>query len=121
MYQNEALAREIIRISFDIHNHLGYGFLEKVYENALVYELKAMGYKTEQQKPLPVMYKGMEIGMYYSDIIVEDKVLLELKSCERIKYEHSPQILNYLKATGIKTGLLINFGRFKVECKRFAY
>lgn len=121
LYQDEALTREIIRVSFDIHNNLGYGFLEKIYENALAYELTESGLHVEQQKALKVMYKGREMGMYYSDLIVEGKVLLELKTNDRIRYEHGPQLLNYLKATGIKVGLLINFGKSKVEFRRYIY
>ena len=121
MYQDEAITREIIRASFEVHNHLGYGFLEKIYENALVYELNELGFKTEQQKPLSVKYKGLEMGVYYSDLIVDGKVLLELKAHERFKYDHAPQVLNYLKATGIRVGLLINFGKTKVEFRRYIY
>lgn len=121
LYQNEALTSEIIRASFAVHNQLGYGFLEKIYENALVYELNESGLRTEQQRALPVRYKGQQVGLYYSDLIVEEKVLVELKCNERIRYDHAPQVLNYLKATGIQIGLLINFGKTKVEFRRFIY
>lgn len=119
MYPDEALTRQIIRVSFDVHNHLGYGFLEKVYENALVYELNNSGLITEQQKALSVNYKGVNVGTYYSDLIVEGRVLLELKTSERLGHNYEPQVLNYLKATGLEVGLLINFGKNKVEFRRF--
>ncbi len=119
MYPDEALTRQIIRVSFDVHNHLGYGFLEKVYENALVHELNNLGLKTEQQKPLSVIYKDVNVGTYYSDLIVEGRVLLELKISERLCHNYEPQVLNYLKATGLEVGLLINFGKNKVEFRRF--
>lgn len=119
VYPDEALTRQIIRVSFDVHNHLGYGFLEKVYENALVYELNNFGLKTEQQKALSVSYKGVNVGTYFSDLIVEGRILLELKASERLNHNYEPQVLNYLKATGLEVGLLINFGKNKVEFRRF--
>lgn len=115
------LTELIIKSSFDVHNVLGYGFLEKVYENALVYELKLNGLDSKQQENLKVYYKDVEAGNYYADLIIEDKVLVELKTCEKLKSEHIAQTLNYLKATKMKVGLLINFGKSRVEFKRLVY
>lgn len=119
LYPHEELTREIIRGAFEVHNQLGYGFLEKIYEKALMYELNTMDIQCEQQKELPVLYKGVHLGTYFTDLIVDNKVLVEIKVNERLRHEHAPQVLNYLKATGLRTGLLINFGKYKVECRRF--
>ncbi len=119
LYEN--ITKDVLRASFDVHNLLGYGFLEKVYESALAYELELCGFDVERQKHLTVYYKDIEAGNYYADLIVEGKVLIELKTCEKLKSEHVAQTLNYLKATRIKVGLLINFGKDKVEFKRLVY
>ncbi len=97
---------------------LGHGFLEKVYENALITELRLKGLKAESQEPLKVFYKDNMVGEYFADIIVENKVIVELKAVERIEKVHQAQLLNYLKATGIKVGLLVNMRYPKAEIKR---
>jgi GxxExxY protein len=97
---------------------LGPGFLEKVYENALLVELKEQGLKAESQVPLKVHYKGEVVGEYVVDILVEDSVILELKAVEQFQKIHEAQLLNYLKATGVNVGLLINFKHPRAEIKR---
>jgi GxxExxY protein len=115
------ITRQIIGAAFEVHNVLGYGFLEKVYENALIRELQLSGLHVVAQYPIKVEYKDAEVGEYYADIIVEDKVVVELKTGESLNPIHEAQLLNYLKATGIKIGMLINFGPEKCKCKRFVY
>ena len=112
------LSYQIIAAVFEVHNHLGSGFLEKVYEKALLREFQLRGIKAVTQKELPVSYKGEEIACYYADILVNDEILLELKALDKITPQHEAQVLNYLKATGIRLGLLINFGNTRVEYKR---
>ena len=114
---SDALTEQIIGCAFEVHKILGSGFLEKVYENALVEELKSRGLKTESQKPITVSYKDKIVGEYCADIIVEESVVLELKAQEKINDIHELQLKNYLKATGVQLGLLINFGK-SVEIKR---
>ena len=104
---------------FEVYKELGHGFLEKVYENALIIELKNKGLNVESQKPLKVAYKGHLIGEYVADIIVNGKVLIELKAQSNLLKIHEAQILNYLKATGVKVGLLVNFAYPKASVKRF--
>ena len=104
---------------FEVMRVLGAGFLEKVYENALLIELRKRGLKAESQVPLKVSYKGEVVGEYVVDILVEDAVILELKAVEQIQKIHEAQLLNYLKATGVNIGLLINFKYPKAEIKRF--
>ena len=104
---------------FEVMRVLGAGFLEKVYENALLIELRKRGLKAESQVPLRVSYKGEVVGEYVVDILVEDAVILELKAVEQIQKIHEAQLLNYLKATGVNIGLLINFKYPKAEIKRF--
>lgn len=112
------LVGQIVGAPFEVHNVLGYGFLEKVYENALVVELAKRGVKVDAQKALQVKYKDAIVGDYVADLIVEDKVIVELKAEDTYNKQHEAQLLNYLKATGLKVGVLINFGRTKCEFKR---
>ena len=100
----------IISAFYEVYNSLGYGFLERVYQNALYQELKRRGFQCEVQKQIKVFFKGREVGEYYADIVVDDKIILELKACDKICPEHKAQLLNYLKATTIEVGLLLNFG-----------
>ena len=104
---------------YEVHRTLGSGFLEKVYENALMIELKARDLKAENQVPINVNYKGVLVGDYYADIVVEDKVLIELKAIEKLQKIHEAQILNYLKATKFEIGLLVNFTHPKAQIKRY--
>lgn len=110
----------ILRAGFEVHNILGCGFLEKVYENAMIHELKHLGLKVENQKEIKVFYKGAEVGVYVPDLIVGEKVIVELKAVEEITKIHQAQLLNYLKASGYKVGLILNFAKTKLEYKRFA-
>jgi GxxExxY protein len=100
----------IIKAFYKVYNTLGYGFLEKVYENALCFELQEMNLKVTRQAPIEVFYKGQEVGEYFADLIVENCVIVELKAVENLLKNHEAQLLNYLKATEIEVGLLLNFG-----------
>ena len=104
---------------FEVNHELGSGFLEKVYEKALLEELRVRGIKAVGQQPIKIKYKGKNVGEYYADILVEDQVILELKTVEKIQKIHEAQLLNYLKATGYKVGLLVNFKYPKAQIKRF--
>ncbi|MCU4188463.1 GxxExxY protein [Flavobacterium sp. HXWNR29] len=101
----------ILKSFYKVYNNLGYGFLEKVYENALLYELRNQGLDCEKQKPIKVYYEQIQVGEYYADIIVNECIILELKAAESIAEEHEFQLINYLKATEIEIGLLLNFGK----------
>jgi len=103
---------------FEVNRVLGQGFLEKVYQNALMVELKSRGLKAESQVPITVHYKEKVVGEYIADILVEEKVILELKTVERLEKIHEAQLLNYLRATGIQVGILVNFKNTKAEIKR---
>ena len=104
---------------FEVNKVLGSGFLEKVYENALLKELVSRGINVKNQVPIKVTYKDMVVGEYFADIVVENKIIIELKAVEALKKIHTAQLLNYLKATNLKYGLLINFTYPKAEIKRF--
>jgi len=101
----------IIKAYYQVYNKLGFGFLEKVYENAMMIELKRLDLKCERQKPITVNYDVIDIGEYFADIIVNDCVIIELKAAENLCPEHEAQLVNYLKATEIEVGLLLNFGK----------
>jgi len=103
---------------FEVNRILGPGFLEKVYENALLIELRGMGLKADSQVAIKVYYKDKVVGEYTADILVERKVILELKTVERLDNIHEAQLLNYLRATGIQVGILVNFKHTKAEIKR---
>ncbi len=112
------LTERIIGAAMNVHNALGVGFLEKVYENALVHELRKMGLSTEQQRPIPVFYGGVCVGDYIADLIVEGKALLELKAVSGFSDEHSAVCLNYLRCTNLPVCMLINFGKPRLQFKR---
>jgi GxxExxY protein len=114
------VTQEIIGCAYKVGNTLGSGFLEKVYENALSYEMSKAGLNVERQVKLNVYYESIIAGEYIADIIVEQKVLVELKSVKALNDDHMAQCMNYLKATGLPVCLLINFGRNKVDVKRIA-
>lgn len=103
---------------FEVNKVLGAGFLEKVYENALLIELRKRGLKAESQVPLTVTYKGEIVGEYFADIVVEDSVIVELKAVEQLQKIHEAQLINYLKTTGFKVGLLVNFKHPRADIKR---
>ncbi|MCR9014404.1 GxxExxY protein [Aquiflexum gelatinilyticum] len=112
------ITKEIIGKSFKVSNTLGNGFLEKVYQNALSYELTKSGLNVKQQYPLEVFYEDKVVGEYFADLLVENKIILELKATKALEDIHLAQILNYLKACNMDFGLLINFGTPRVEIKR---
>ena len=113
------LSYEVMAAAFEVQNTLGAGFLEKVYENALAVELSRRGIQVEVQKGIEVTYKDVSVGSYFADMLVNGELIIELKASESITKVNEAQILNYLKATGIKLGLLINFGKSRLEYKRF--
>jgi len=115
------LTEKIIGCAYTVSNTLGAGFLEKVYENALFIELQKQGLRTEQQKPVSVVYGGQVVGEYIADLIVEESVIIELKAVRVLDAVHQAQLLNYLKATGINIGLLLNFGTPRLGIKRMVY
>jgi len=119
-FKHTEVTEKIINIFYRVYNKLGYGFLEKVYENAMMIELKKEGILAIAQAPIRVLYDNIIIGEYYADILVDDKVIVEIKAARQLAEEHEAQLLNYLKATDIEVGLLLNFG-FKPEIKRKAF
>jgi GxxExxY protein len=121
IYPEQELTEKILKAAFEVSNGLGVGFLERVYSNALMLELRQMGLGCEQEVALKVQYKGVAVGDYFADIVVERRVLVELKSCASLESVHEAQILNYLKASGIHVGLLLNFGKPKLEYRRFVF
>ena len=116
---HEEITEKILKACFDVSNELGNGFLESVYEKALVIVLAEMGLKVQTQIPLKVMFRGRTVGEFFPDIIVEELVIVELKAVKALAPEHLAQVMNYLKATGIEVGLLVNFGSAKLEYRRF--
>lgn len=110
MYKHSELTGQIIKAAQNVHNTLGYGFLEKVYHNALLVELRKLGLFVESEKQITVEYDGQSIGEYFADILVENKVILEIKATKEISSVYETQLVNYLKATSIDIGLLLNFG-----------
>lgn len=107
---HQDLTNRIIRCFYNTYNELGYGFLEKVYEKSFCIELTASGLKVATQMPITVFYHQQHVGDYYADICVEDKVIIEVKAAEQLDDSHEAQLINYLKATNIEVGLLMNFG-----------
>ena len=121
IYLEQELTQKILEGAFAVHNTLGCGFLEKVYSNALVFELRKIGLVCEQEVPFKVRYKDVVVGDYFADLLVEKRVLVELKACTGLDSVHEAQILNYLKASGIQVGLLLNFGKPKLQYRRFVW
>ena len=109
--KHKDITSKIIECAYKVHNSLGFGFLENVYQNAVIIELKKAGLNAQKEVPIKVFYEDKIVGDYIADIIVEDKVILELKSVKELHPAHEAQLTNYLKATGIEVGLLINFGQ----------
>ncbi len=116
---HEKLTRSIIACAFEVINELGSGFLESVYEKAMVIALSDAGLSVQSQKPVKVLFRGKPVGDFYADLLVEEKVVVELKVVKTLVPEHAAQTINYLNATGIQVGLLINFGKPTLEFKRF--
>jgi GxxExxY protein len=119
--EHREITEVIIGAAFEVYNVLGYGFLEKVYKQAMRVELQARGFEAEVEAEIHVFYKGVEVGFYKADLWVNDCVIVELKVARSYVSDDEPQLLNELKATGVKVGLLINFGRSKVEFKRMVF
>jgi len=111
------LTYKVIGSAYKVHNVLGPGFLEKVYENALIIELRKLGIHARQQVRLPVLYEGQQVGLYFPDLWIENQLIIELKAILTLASEHEIKLVHYLAATGIDNGLLINFGN-TVQIKR---
>ncbi len=119
-YPHLDTTRIIIGAAYEVHGELGPGFLEKVYEAALTQELTGRGVSVRPQAEIAVHYKGKPVGVYYADLLVDDAVICEIKATQSLTSAHEAQLLHYLKATGIKVGLLLNFGSPRVQVKRLA-
>ena len=119
-FKHKELTERIIKIFYRVYSKLGYGFLEKVYENALMLELKKEDIPAVAQSPIKVLYEGEVMGEYFADILVADKVIVEIKAAKCLVEENEAQLLNYLKGTRIEVGLLLNFGA-KPEVRRKAF
>ena len=117
---HQSITNTILKVYYEVYNELGHGFLEKVYQNAMYFELKARGLKVESQKEIKVYFKQQLVGEYYADLIVENKVIIELKAAEVLMNAHVARTINYLKATPIEIGMLLNFGS-EPEFKRLIY
>jgi len=115
--KHQEITDKIIKIFYKVYGQLGYGFLEKVYENAMMIQLKKEGLPASAQSPIKVSYEGEVVGEYFADILVDNKVIIEIKGVKSLASEHEAQLLNYLKATDVEVGILLNFGP-KPEVKR---
>jgi GxxExxY protein len=120
-FPHKEITEAIIGAAFEVYNQLGYGFLHRVYQRALQVELLRRGFKAELEQRITVRYKGAIVGEYDADLIVAESVLVEVKIAPQYDKRDEAQLLNMLKATGVKVGLLINFGRYKVEYKRLVF
>jgi len=118
-YPESELTGRILEAAFSVHNTLGCGFLERVYANALAIELRSSGLDCAQESPLKIRYRDTIVGDYVADIIVDSRVIVELKACASLDPSHSAQVMNYLRAANVHVGLLLNFGRPKLEYRRF--
>jgi len=119
-YKYSGVTERIIQAFYTVYNELGCGFLENVYQNALCFELRGLGFKVETQKPIEVYYKSQLVGKYTADMIIDDSIILELKAVDKLTEDHEFQLVNYLKATNIEVGLLLNFGKDpQIKRKRF--
>lgn len=119
VYLKEQLTGQVLSAAFVVHNTLGAGFLGRVYANALALELRKEGLVCTQEAPLKVKYRGFVVGDYVADIFVGERVLIEMKACAALDANHRAQLINYLHASGIRVGLLLNFGQPKLEYRRF--
>ncbi|MCI4442994.1 MAG: GxxExxY protein [Lentimicrobium sp.] len=117
---HKELSDSILKVFYEVYNELGYGFIEKVYQNAMYLELKSQGFKVEAQKQIKVHYKDELVGDFFADLLIDDLIILELKACDVLVKAHYVQTLNYLKATNIEIGLLLNFVE-KPEIKRLIF
>ncbi|MBF8282940.1 MAG: GxxExxY protein [Chloroflexi bacterium RBG_16_63_12] len=119
-YKHKEITEKVIKAFYAVYNALGYGFLEKVYVQALVIELQNLGLEVARNVAITVFYAGQAVGEYFADLVVADRVIVEVKAARTFAPEHEAQLLNYLKATPYEVGLLLNFGP-KAEIKRMAY
>ena len=115
------LTEKVIGVCFEVSNELGGGFLESVYQKALIIALTEKGLNAKEQAPLSVTFRGQTVGDFYADILVENRLIMELKAVKALSPDHEAQLMNYLKASGIKVGLLVNFGRKRLEWKRLVF
>ena len=121
MSQGKLISEQVIRCAFEVSNTLGAGFVEKVYENALCVELQKAGIPFCRQQRYAIRYKNENIGNYIADIVVAEKLLIELKALSSLNREHEAQVMNYLKASGLRVGLLLNFGTARIGMKRIVW
>ena len=119
-YKHSEITDQIIKAFYTVYNTLGYGFLEKVYENAMLIELKKTGLNAIAQHPVKVYYDNQQVGVYFADLLVDNCVIVELKTADGIANENEAQLVNYLKATEIEVGLVMNFGK-KAQFKKKAF
>lgn len=117
--QHEEITKVVLESAFEVVKELGSGFLESVYEKSLAIVLEEKGLEAQCQHPIKVLFRGREVGQFYADILVEKKVIIELKSVKALIPEHFAQVIHYLKATGFNVGIVINFGNQKLEYRRF--
>jgi len=117
-YPYSKITEKIIKCAIEVHKTLGPGFVENIYENALVYQMKQEKLRVEEQKLVPVLYRGIKVGQHRLDLLVENAVIVENKTVKEFNEIHQAQILSYLRATSKRIGLLINFGKTKIEVKR---
>lgn len=117
-YEYKEITEKIIKCCYKVYNKMGFGFLESVYEKCLFIELEKAGLKFENQKPINVLYDGKPVGQFVADIVIEDVIIVELKSVQQLAKVHEAQLVNYLVTTDKPVGLLINFGEEKVQVKR---
>lgn len=115
---HEELTEKVLAACFEVTNELGAGFVESVYEKALIIALRDAGVEAKAQVPIPVLFRGQSVGDFFADVLVAGKVILELKACRALLPEHQAQLINYLNATGVEVGLLVNFGNPRLEYKR---
>ena len=118
-FYEKDLSYRVLGAAMDVHSELGNGFLEKVYEKALILRLKEVGINVETQKPIEIFYHGVSVGHYIADLIIEKKIIFELKTVRKLDENHTAQLLNYLKACKIKIGYVVNFANHKLEYRRF--
>jgi GxxExxY protein len=121
LFIHKQLSNKVLGLAFTVHNYLGIGLLESAYEGAFCVELTRSGIPFERQKVYPLVYKGEYIGAYISDLVVDDKIILELKSVQHLTSVMEAQIINYLRLSGIPVGYLINFNSIRLEWKRFVF
>ena len=120
MLKHEKLTEAIIGIFYDVYNELGYGYLESVYETCMMIALTEAGFQVARQQPIPVWFRGKKVGDYFADLVVNDSIMLELKSCRALDRSHEAQLLHYLKATSAEIGILLNFGE-RPQFKRLLF